>query len=384
MPHRPIIHARDHSHGGADPAHIVSEVVSTSAKGRFSKIKWGTGLAVTDEGSGVIRVDGGGGGTGLSSPLTTKGDIWGRSTTDARVPVGTDGQILTADSTQTLGIKWAAPAPVAPTGPAGGDLGGTYPNPTVLRWTGNLAGTGQIVWAGDTNLYRSSSGVLKSDSNLFVVQQVWAMQGTANQVVIGSDGAGPASAIVFGSGLDANLYRAGAATLATNSFLYSQVGSGGAAVGGRRTGDSGWRWYISSDGTINWGLAAGTYDANLYRSAPGVLVSDGAIQAALAATPVTITAPDGSGNITVTGKSFLVLSNPAAQTVNHLVGGVAGQIVYVTNIGAGTWTLKYNVAGAGLMLMQGSVDNVMAARTSTFIRDVGTDRWFEAGRWNYS
>src|SRR5262252_7340899 len=65
MPHRPIIHARDHGHGGADPAHIVSEVVSTSAKGRFSKIKWGTGLAVTDEGAGVIRVAGGGGGTGL-------------------------------------------------------------------------------------------------------------------------------------------------------------------------------------------------------------------------------------------------------------------------------------------------------------------------------
>ena len=50
------------------------------------------------------------GGSSLSSPLTTKGDVWGYSTTNARVPVGTNGQVLTADSTQTLGIKWATAA----------------------------------------------------------------------------------------------------------------------------------------------------------------------------------------------------------------------------------------------------------------------------------
>lgn len=53
---------------------------------------------------GKIR-QGGGGGT--TSPLTTKGDLWGYSTTDARLPVGTNGQILVADSTAALGVKWA-------------------------------------------------------------------------------------------------------------------------------------------------------------------------------------------------------------------------------------------------------------------------------------
>jgi len=43
---------------------------------------------------------------GTASPLTTKGDLYGYSTTNARLPVGTNGQHLSVDSTQTLGVKW--------------------------------------------------------------------------------------------------------------------------------------------------------------------------------------------------------------------------------------------------------------------------------------
>lgn len=42
------------------------------------------------------------------SPLTTKGDLIAFSTVNARLALGSDGQVLTADSTQTLGVKWAA------------------------------------------------------------------------------------------------------------------------------------------------------------------------------------------------------------------------------------------------------------------------------------
>jgi hypothetical protein len=44
---------------------------------------------------------------GSASPLTTKGDLYGYSTTNARVAVGTNGQVLTADSTAATGVKWA-------------------------------------------------------------------------------------------------------------------------------------------------------------------------------------------------------------------------------------------------------------------------------------
>ncbi len=41
-------------------------------------------------------------------PLTTKGDLLGFGTAEDRLPVGTDGWVLTADAASALGIKWAA------------------------------------------------------------------------------------------------------------------------------------------------------------------------------------------------------------------------------------------------------------------------------------
>ena len=38
--------------------------------------------------------------------LTTKGDLHGYSTENTRVAVGSNNTVLTADSTQSAGIKW--------------------------------------------------------------------------------------------------------------------------------------------------------------------------------------------------------------------------------------------------------------------------------------
>lgn len=56
------------------------------------------------DGSAWVAIGGG------SSPLTTKGDLYTYSTTDARLAVGADGTTLVSDSTEATGLKWATAA----------------------------------------------------------------------------------------------------------------------------------------------------------------------------------------------------------------------------------------------------------------------------------
>jgi len=47
---------------------------------------------------------------GAVSPLTTKGDVYTFSTSDARLAVGTNGQVLTANSAAATGLEYTTPA----------------------------------------------------------------------------------------------------------------------------------------------------------------------------------------------------------------------------------------------------------------------------------
>lgn len=66
----------------------------------------GTNVTFTGNGTQqspyVVNSSGGSG----TSPLTTKGDLYGFDTMNNRIPIGGDGTVLTADSTQSLGVKW--------------------------------------------------------------------------------------------------------------------------------------------------------------------------------------------------------------------------------------------------------------------------------------
>ena len=86
------------------------------------------------------------------SPLTTKGDLVVHDgTNNIRVPIGTNGYVLTADSTQASGLKWAA---------GGGGGGGItdVSQDTSPELGGNLALSGYNIVSGATTIINGSNG----------------------------------------------------------------------------------------------------------------------------------------------------------------------------------------------------------------------------------
>ena len=84
----------------ADSAARTTALSGVLAEGMMSYLR-DTNAVQVYNGSAWVAVGG-------SSPLTTKGDLYGFSTLDARIPIGANDTVLTADSTQSLGLKWGA------------------------------------------------------------------------------------------------------------------------------------------------------------------------------------------------------------------------------------------------------------------------------------
>ena len=87
----------------ADAAARTTALSAVLAEGMISYLK-DTNSTEYYSGSAWVAIG------GSASPLTTKGDLYTYSTTNARLAVGTNGQVLTADSAEATGLKWATAA----------------------------------------------------------------------------------------------------------------------------------------------------------------------------------------------------------------------------------------------------------------------------------
>ncbi|QDK37990.1 tail fiber domain-containing protein [Bdellovibrio sp. NC01] len=91
--------------------------ITVDAQGRITSAANGAAIDLTSGVTNILPIANGGTGASTAlgainalSPLTTKGDILVRdATNNIRLPVGTNAQVLSADSTQASGLKWITP-----------------------------------------------------------------------------------------------------------------------------------------------------------------------------------------------------------------------------------------------------------------------------------
>lgn len=183
------------------------------------------------------------------TPMTTKGDILAFSTTPARLAVGSNNQVLTADSAQATGVKWAAPT---------GASAGTYTNASVTvdsagRISAVASGTASGITTGTASSVTSGtskniSGLPSTMKRLKIFLNLMSTTGVANMLLQIGPNAGVASSGYSGAGIT------NSTTPAANSTGFFLSGSNAAA-----DNVSGVIVLDKYDGTDTWAISGGSY-----------------------------------------------------------------------------------------------------------------------------
>lgn len=115
--------------GAGGTVSVADSITGTGASGAPLQLAGdsaspGNSMVYGTDGSGTKGWQTPGGGGSYTPPVNTKGDLFGYSTVPARVPVGTDGDVLTADSSAARGVSWQTPS-------GGGGSSATFMNGNV-------------------------------------------------------------------------------------------------------------------------------------------------------------------------------------------------------------------------------------------------------------
>lgn len=215
-----------------DPLTTQGDLVGRSATAT-TRIPVGTdGWVLTADSTQPNGVKWAASASGFADPTTTKGDLIVHGTSTTRMPVGTDGQVLTADSTQALGVKWGAAA-----GSAWNQVL-NLPLTSLTNWTSAdgtwsiNATSGQMYVADATNgrIYYNRSVVAPASPQIIEVEvKIDSDTGSYHRAGLSPSGAGSSGSplgYIYGASPNSNSFSAeqdgvaGVTTIATSNLAY--------------------------------------------------------------------------------------------------------------------------------------------------------------------
>lgn len=237
-------------------------------------------VAIADGGTGQTTQTAG---MDALSPTTTKGDLLvDNGTNVVRLAIGINDQVLTADSTQTEGVKWAAAGgAILPTqqiftsnattlGDSTSRYDITNPTGTTYRYTYDSTGTDPGITAltmpiGSFVTIYNSSSISESNTGCFQVTG-----SGANYFEVTNAGGGVESDKTTGGGLRVSTVQTWTKP-ASLSYIMLEVVGGGGSGGGASGSDDG------SSGGAGGGYGKIFIDADDLAATESLIVGDGGI-----------------------------------------------------------------------------------------------------------